>query len=60
LAQIDEFNVALRDGTGWYRSWPRDQVKVEVKDPLEKHRQMLYQYTDTDIHNLFTYLETLK
>jgi cytochrome c oxidase cbb3-type subunit 3 len=60
LAQMDEFNVALRDGTGWYRSWTRDQVKVEVRDPLEKHRALLYQYTDTDIHNLFTYLETLK
>jgi cytochrome c oxidase cbb3-type subunit 3 len=60
LAQLDEFNVALRDGTGWYHSWARDQVKVEVKDPLEKHREMLYQYTDADIHNLFTYLETLK
>jgi len=60
LAQLDEFNVALRDGNGWYRSWARGQVKVEVKDPIEKHREMLYQYTDTDIHNLFTYLETLK
>jgi cytochrome c oxidase cbb3-type subunit 3 len=60
LAQIDEFNVALRDGTGWYRSWPRSQVRVEVHDPLEKHRELLYKYTDSDIHNLFTYLETLK
>ena len=58
---IDEFDVALRDGTGWYRSWPRGEVKnVEVHDPLEKHRELLYQYTDADMHNLFTYLETLK
>jgi cytochrome c oxidase cbb3-type subunit III len=60
LAQIDEFSVALRDGTGWYRSWPRSQVKVEVHDPLEKHRELLQQYTDADVHNLFAYLETLK
>jgi cytochrome c oxidase cbb3-type subunit 3 len=60
LALIDEFNVALRDGTGQYRSWSRDRVKVEVHDPLDKHRELLYKYTDTDIHNLFTYLETLK
>jgi cytochrome c oxidase cbb3-type subunit III len=60
LAHLDEFNVALRDGTGWYRSWPLSQVKVEVHDPLEKHRELLYKYTDSDIHNLFTYLETLK
>jgi cytochrome c oxidase cbb3-type subunit 3 len=60
LAQIDEFNVALRDGAGWYRSWPRDRVKVDVRDPLEKHRELLRQYTDGDVHNLFAYLETLK
>jgi len=60
LAHIDEFNVALRDGTGWYKSWPRENVKVEVNDPLEKHREMLHQYSDADVHNLFAYLETLK
>ena len=60
VAQLDEFNVALRDGSGWYRSWPRDKVKVEVHDPLEKHRELLHQYTDADVHNLFAYLETLK
>lgn len=60
VAHIDEFNVALRDGTGWYRSWPRDRVKVEVHDPLEKHRELLHKYTDADVHNIFAYLETLK
>src|SRR5260370_9058090 len=60
LAQIDEINVALRDGSGWYRSWPRDKVKVEVHDPMEKHRELLHQYTDADVHTLFAYLETLK
>jgi len=60
LAQIDEFNVALRDSSGWYRSWPRSSVKVEVHDPLEQHRVLLSQYTDADVHNLFAYLETLK
>jgi cytochrome c oxidase cbb3-type subunit 3 len=60
LAQMDEFNVALRDGTGWYRSWRRDQVKVEVRDPMDKHRELLHQYTDVDVHNIFAYLETLK
>ena len=61
LAYLDEFSVALRDTSGWYRSWTREQLaKVEIKDPLEKHRALLYQYSDADIHNLFTYLETLK
>jgi len=61
LAHNDEFDVALRDSTGWYRSWPHSALaKVDVHDPLEKHRELLYKYTDTDIHNLFTYLETLQ
>jgi cytochrome c oxidase cbb3-type subunit III len=60
LAHFDEFSVALRDGTGWYRSWQRDRVKAEVHDPLEKHRELLKHYTDADVHNLFAYLETLK
>lgn len=60
LARMDEFTVELSDSSGWHRSWPRDQVKVEVRDPLEKHRELLSQYTDADVHNLFAYLETLK
>jgi len=60
LDHLDEFSVSLRDSGGWYRSWPRDQVKVDVYDPLQAHREMLTKYTDTDIHNLFAYLETLK
>jgi len=60
LAHLDEFTVALNDSAGWHRSWARSQVKVDVRDPLEKHRELLSQYTDADIHNLFAYLETLK
>jgi cytochrome c oxidase cbb3-type subunit 3 len=52
--------VSLRDAGGWYRSWPRDRLKVSVHDPLQAHRDMLTKYTDADIHNLFAYLETLK
>ena len=60
LAHLDEFSVALRDTGGWYHSWPRDEVKVSVRDPLQAHRELLTQYTDADIHNLFAYLETLQ
>jgi cytochrome c oxidase cbb3-type subunit 3 len=60
LARLDEFTVELSDSSGWHRSWMRSQVKAEVHDPLEKHRELLSQYTDADIHNLFAYLETLK
>jgi cytochrome c oxidase cbb3-type subunit III len=56
----DEFNIGLSCKDGWYRSWPRDKVKVELHDPMKKHRELSTQYTDDDIHNLFAYLETLK
>ena len=35
-------------------------VKVEVNDPLAAHHELLDRYTDADIHNIVTYLETLK
>jgi cytochrome c oxidase cbb3-type subunit III len=60
LISLDEFSVALRDPSGWYRSFSRSQVKVDVHDPLAAHRALLSQLTQADIHNLFAYLETLK
>ncbi len=60
LVHMDEFNVALVDDSGWHHSWPREQVQAKVTDPLEAHRNLLYRYTDTNIHDLFAYLETLK
>jgi cytochrome c oxidase cbb3-type subunit III len=60
LEHLDEFTVALRDPAGWYRSFPRDQVKVSVLDPLAAHRKLLGKLTQADVHNLFAYMETLK
>jgi len=59
-AFMDEFTVALRDSAGRYRSWPAARVKVKVDDPAEAHVELLAKYTDDDIHNLMTYLLTLK
>jgi cytochrome c oxidase cbb3-type subunit 3 len=60
LVHIDEFNVALRDDSGWYHSWPRHEVQTKVNDPLDGHRKVLYVYTDANIHDLFAYLEGIK
>jgi len=60
LKQIDDFNVSLYDSVGYYRSWPRDTVKIEIEDRLSGHRQLLEKYTDQDMHNLTAYLVTLK
>lgn len=60
IKNLDEFNVAIVDGEGWYHSWPRDAVRVEVHDPMASHRELTERYTDRDVHDLFAYLETLK
>jgi cytochrome c oxidase cbb3-type subunit III len=56
----DDFNVAIMGKDGWYHSWPATAVKIEVHDPLAVHAELLQKYTDADMHNIFTYLETLK
>ncbi len=61
LLRMDDFDVALRDGSGQYRSFERTpEVHVEKKDPYAAHVALLDQYTDKDIHNVVAYLETLK
>jgi cytochrome c oxidase cbb3-type subunit 3 len=56
----DEFRIGIVAQDGWHHSWPKDQVKVAIHDPLAAHRELMQKYTDADIHNLFAYLETLK
>ena len=56
----DGFNVAISDKDGWYHSWPAKSVKTAVHDPLAAHEVLLDKYSDADMHNLFTFLETLK
>jgi len=61
LEYLDDFNVALRDSSGFYRSFPRSkELKVEVRDPLAAHVELLKKYTDDDMHNVLAYLVTLK
>jgi len=59
-AYQDEFTVALRDGTGRFRSWPVSKVKLKVDDPAEAHVELLPKYTDADLHDVITYLLTLQ
>ncbi len=56
----DEFLVTLRDKSGWLRTWKRNSIQLEVHDPLAAHEQLLKSYTDSNLHDLFAYLETLK
>lgn len=60
VKHADDFVIALIDTSGWYRSFRRDQVKVELQHPLAAHRDLLEKLTQADVHNVFAYLETLK
>ena len=60
VVHVDDFEIGLRDASGWYRSFSRERVKVELQDPLSAHQEMLSKVTQAEVHNLFAYLETLK
>jgi cytochrome c oxidase cbb3-type subunit 3 len=60
LAYLDEFTVGLKDSTGVYRSWPTADVKYTVDEPAKAHIDLFGKYTDSDIHNLMAYLQTLR
>jgi len=60
LEYLDDFTVALRDPAGYYHSFSREIVKMELSDPAADHVELLRQYTDADMHNILAYLVTLK
>jgi cytochrome c oxidase cbb3-type subunit III len=61
LEHIDEFDVSLHDAQGTYRSIAlTNGVHAEVTDPLAAHYRLMNRLTDTDMHNVTTYLESLK
>lgn len=61
LLQMDDFNVALRDASGEYRSFKRtSSLKVVKNDPFAAHHELLDQYTDKNMHDIVAYLESLK
>jgi cytochrome c oxidase cbb3-type subunit 3 len=62
LVRIDDFLVSLKLSDGSIRSFTRDGdvPKVEVRDPMKPHRDLLLEYTDKNIHDVTAYLVTLK
>jgi cytochrome c oxidase cbb3-type subunit 3 len=60
LAYRDEFTVAVKDASGWYRSFAASRVKYKIDSPAEAHADLLAKYTDDDIHDLMAYLQTLR
>jgi cytochrome c oxidase cbb3-type subunit 3 len=61
LVQLDDFNVALRDGSGEYYSFKRTpSLKVVKNDPFIAHVELLDRITDKNMHDVVAYLESLK
>ena len=56
----DDFTVGLRNSEGYYLSYARDSVKIDIRDPYAAHADLLRKYTDADMHNMLAYLVTLK
>ena len=61
LERLDDFVVVLTTNDGHHRSFSRrDGARIEIADPLARHRELLSVYSDTDIHNVTAYLVTLQ
>ncbi len=62
LNRIDDFIVTLTAPDGTQQTFRRDGAvpKVEIHDPLQPHKDLLPSYTDTEIHDLTSYLVTVK
>ncbi len=61
LEFLDDFVVSLTDADGAYRSFRRTpELVVETEDPYQAHWDLLDRITDDALHDVVTYLETLK
>jgi cytochrome c oxidase cbb3-type subunit 3 len=60
LISRDEFTIGLTDSSGSRRTWPVNEVKFTVEDPVAAHFEQLGKYSDDDMHNVYAYLQTLR
>jgi cytochrome c oxidase cbb3-type subunit 3 len=63
LDKLDDFSISITEASGARHAWEFDAepgISFEINDPLKTHRELLHQYSDNDMHNILTYLETLK
>jgi len=62
LVLIDDFLVTVSLADGTMRTFRRDGdvPKVDVRDPMKAHRDLLAVYTDKAMHDVTAYLVTLK
>jgi cytochrome c oxidase cbb3-type subunit III len=62
IERLDDFTVSIVTADGSHRTFRTENSspKVEIRDPLQGHRELLRSYSDKDIHNITAYLVTLK
>ena len=59
---MDDFVISLTLADGAHRSFQTEgnTPAVEIRDPLQAHKDLLRTYADADIHNVTAYLVKLK
>lgn len=62
LVSVSIFEVTLQDASGARHTFTRNQdvPKVEIKDPLQAHLDLMATLTDKAMHDLTAYLVTLR
>lgn len=62
LLRYDDFFVSLRLASGEYRSFSRvnRRVRVDIDDPLQRHKELWSELDDDTIHDVTAYLESLR
>jgi cytochrome c oxidase cbb3-type subunit 3 len=60
--RVDDFAISLTTADGRRRSFRTagTGIKVEIRDPLQPHKDLLRVYTDADIHNVTAYIASLR
>lgn len=62
VERVDDFSITLVLKNGERRTFRTigTTTKVDMRDPLQPHKDLLPVYTDADIHNVTAYLASLK
>jgi cytochrome c oxidase cbb3-type subunit III len=61
VTQVSDFKVTLTDQSGQAHAITLDKgTKLEMKDPLAAHQEMIMTLTNRDMHDVTAYLDSLK
>lgn len=61
VSQVSDFRITIVDAAGQVHVIERDPgIRVEIKDPLAPHQEIIMTLTNQAMHDVTAYLETLK